>query len=139
MTLVYVKTLIPGTRPIPALMASSSEPDSLRSQLLDRGWVAFGQALQPKAAGELRIGVDRLQVVIDGDVVLDDAANPASPEGWWAAVDTLGGHCIVVILPAGTVDLTDPETGDQLVGLLNTDHALSAALPVVTDLTDPAR
>ena len=133
--LVYAKTLIPGTRPIPALMATSSQTEVLRPQLLQRGWVAFGQALRPGPAGELRIGVDRLQVVIDGDAILDDDANPASPEGWWAAVDILGGHCIVVILPTGTVDLTQSDAGNQLVALLNTDHALSAALPVVTSLT----
>jgi hypothetical protein len=95
---VYAKTLIPGTRPIPALMATGSQADVLRQQLLERGWVRFGEPLQPAAAGEPRIGVDRLQVVIDGDVVLDDDGNPASPEGWWAAVDTLGGHCIGVMI-----------------------------------------
>ena len=133
--LVYAKTLIPGTRLIPALMATSGETDVLRPQLLQHGWVAFGQPLQPAPAGELRISVDRLQVVIGDDVVLDDDANPTSPEGWWAAVDTLGGHCIVVILPTGVVDLTKPDAGDQLVALLHTGTALSAALPVVTNLT----
>lgn len=135
MSRVYAKTLIPGTRPIPALMATSSQAEVLRPQLLQRGWVRFGEPLQPTAAGELRIGVDRLQVVIDGDAVLDDDANPASPQGWWAAVDTLGGHCIVVMIRDGAVDLTRPEAGGQLVALLNTDHALSAALPVVTTLS----
>ena len=130
---MYAKTLIPGTRPIPALMATSDDADALRPQLLQGGWVAFGKPLQP-AAGQLRIGVDRLQVVIDGGVVLDEDTNLASPEGWWAAVDVLGGHCIVVLLPVGTVDLTRPDAGDQLVDLLNTEHALSAALPVVTNL-----
>jgi hypothetical protein len=81
-------------------------------------------------------GVDRLQVVLDGNVVLDDDANPASPEGCWAAVDTLGGHCIVVMVRDGAVDLTQPQAVDRLVALLNTDHALSAALPVVTNLTE---
>jgi len=34
------------------------------------------------------------------------------------------------------VDLTQPEAGDLLVALLNTDDALSAALPVVTNHTE---
>ena len=136
---MHAKTLIPGSRPIPALMATSNQTDLLWSQLLDRGWVAFGQTLLPGVTGELRIGVNRVQVAIDGDVVLDDDANSASPEGWWAAVDTLGGHCIVVIAASESVDLTEPDAGGQLVALLNTDHALSAALPVVTDLTETVR
>jgi hypothetical protein len=68
-------------------------------------------------------------------VVLDDT-NPASPEGWWTAVDTLAGHCIVVMMRDGAVDLNQTQAGDQLVALLNTDHALSAALPAITDLTE---
>jgi hypothetical protein len=69
-------------------------------------------------------------------VVLDDT-NPASPEGWWTAVDTLAGHCIVVMIRAGAVDLnqTRPVTSSSRP-LLNADHALSAALPVITDLTE---
>jgi hypothetical protein len=126
---VYAKTVIPGTRPIPALMATGSQADVLRQQLLERGWVRFGEPLQPAAAGEPRIGVDRLQVGIDGDVVLDDDGNPASPEGWWAAVDTLGGHCIGVMIRDGAVGLTQPQAGDQLVAGLYTDHACPPRCP----------
>jgi hypothetical protein len=43
----------------------------------------FGEPLRLAPVGQLRIGVDRLQVVIDGEMVLHDDANPASPEGWW--------------------------------------------------------
>ena len=35
----------------------------------------------------------------------------------------------------GAVDLTQPQAGDQLVALLNTDSAVSAALPVLTNPT----
>jgi hypothetical protein len=128
---VYARTLIPGTRPIPALMATSSQADVLRRQLLERGWVRFGERRRLAATGELRIDVDRH----DGEMVLDDDVNPASPEGWWAAVKTLVRHCIVVMVRDG-VDLTQPQAGDQPAALLNTDHALSAALPVVTNLTE---
>ena len=134
--LMHAKALIVGAEPIPALMVTSSQTDVLRGHLLDRGWVPLGEPLQPAAAGELRIGVDRLQVVIRSDVLLDDDANPASPRGWWEAVDTLGGYCVVVLVREGAVDLTRPQTGDQLVDLLHTGHALSAALPVVTSLSE---
>ena len=98
---MYAKTLIPGTRPIPALMATTNQADTLWPQLLARGWVPFGNSLRA-ATGELRIGVDRLQLMLDGHVVLDDDANPASPEGWWTAVDNLNGHCIVVVIRGDT-------------------------------------
>ena len=62
--------------------------------------------------------------------MLDDDANPASPEGWWTAVDNLNGHCIVVVIREDTLDLRTPQAGDQLAALLHTDHALSAALPI---------
>ena len=123
-----------GTRPIPALMATTNQADTLWPQLLARGWVPFGNSLQA-ATGELCIGMDRLQLMLDGDVVLDDDANPASPEGWWTAVDNLNGHCVVVIIRGDTLDLRTPEAGGQLAALLHTDHALSAALPIVTKLT----
>ncbi|GAA1427362.1 hypothetical protein GCM10009616_04340 [Microlunatus lacustris] len=131
---MYVKTLIPGSRPIPALMAATSPDEMLRLQLSRQGWVSFGRPLQPGAVGEVRVGVDRLQVVANGRVVLDDGTNPVSPSGWWAAVDDLGGHCVVVMVRDGSVDLAQPDAGDRLATLLNTDQAISAALPVVTDL-----
>ncbi len=131
---VYVKTLIPGSRPIPVLMATTSPDEMLRLQLSRQGWVSFGRPLQPGAVGEVRVGVDRLQVVANGRVVLDDGTNPVSPPGWWAAVDTLGGHCVVVMVREGAVDLTDPDAGDRLPALLNGDQAISAALRVSTTL-----
>lgn len=133
-TRVYVKTLIPGSRPIPALMAATSPDEMLRLQLSRQGWVSFGRPLQPGAVGEVRVGVDRLQIVANGRVVLDDGTNPVSPAGWWAAVDNLGGHCVVVMVRDGAVDLALPDAGDRLATLLNSDQAISAALRVVTDL-----
>ena len=133
---MYVKTLIPGGRAIPALMATTSADEMLRLQLSRQGWVSFGRPLQPGAVGEVRVGVDRLRVVANGRVVLDEDTNPVSPPGWWAAVDDLGGHCVVVMVREGAVDLSQPGAGDQLAGLLNTHQAISAALPVTTDLVD---
>lgn len=50
------------------------------------------------------------------------------------AVDALNGHCIVVMVRGGAVDLHSPQAGDQLAALLHTEHAVSAALPIVTNL-----
>jgi len=133
---VYVKTLIPGGRAIPALMATTSADEMLRLQLSRQGWVSFGRPLQPGAVGEVRVGVDRLQVVANGRVVLDEDTNPVSPSGWWAAVDDLGGHCVVVMVREGAADLSEPGAGERLAALLNTHQAISAALPVTTELVD---
>jgi len=49
--LVYAKILVPGPHPIPALMATTDEADVLVPQLLERGWVRFGDALKPEDGG----------------------------------------------------------------------------------------
>ncbi|SDR89719.1 hypothetical protein SAMN04488543_0707 [Friedmanniella luteola] len=131
-----MKSLIPGGRPVPALLAATSPDELLRLRLSRQGWVPFGRALQPGAVGEVRVGVDRVQVLANGRLVLDDSTNAVSPPGWWAAVDDLGGHCVVVVVREGAADLTGPDASDQLVALLGADQAISAALPVVTDLVD---
>ena len=58
---MYAKTLIPGTCPIPALMATTNQADTLWPQLLARGWIPFGNSLRA-ATGELHIDVNRLQL-----------------------------------------------------------------------------
>jgi hypothetical protein len=55
-------------------------------------------------------------------VVLDDDAQPGLTGKPGAAVHTLGGHCIVVMIRDGAVDFTRPQAGDQLVALLNAGH-----------------
>ncbi len=127
---MYLQTLIPSGRPIAVLLATTSVDELLRLRLARQGWVSFGRALQPGAAGQVRFGVERVQLRAEGRLVLDAATSPVSPDGWWAAVDNLGGHCVVVLAREGAVDLT-PGDGDPLASLLNTDQAVSAALPVV--------
>ncbi|MGV1010110.1 MAG: hypothetical protein ACOYBY_16135 [Dermatophilaceae bacterium] len=63
---------------------------------------------------------ERLRLVVDGQVILDDDANPVAPPGWWEAVDSFGGRCIVIITHAEDVDLTDPHSGSQLRKLMDT-------------------
>ncbi len=87
---VYAKTLIPGPHPVPALMATTDDADTLMPQLLDRGWALFGEALPQAPAGRLLVGSDRLHLLVDDQALLDDL-NPYAPDGWWAAVDGLQG------------------------------------------------
>lgn len=115
-------------------MSTASDAAVLLPQLLDRGWALWGEPPPPAAAaGELIIGADRLQLVIDGQALLEDV-NPAAPDGWWAAVDGMAGRCVVVVTRPEDVDLTHHEAGAQLVALMGTGRAVFAALPVVTDL-----
>lgn len=75
---VYAKTLIPGPHPIPALMATTDDADTLMPQLTDRGWVPFGDPIPTAAAGQLVVEGGRLQLVVDDQALLDDL-NPWAP------------------------------------------------------------
>ena len=130
---VYAKTLIPGPTPLPALMATTDDADVLVPQLLDRAWVLFGEPLPAAPAGRVVVGSDRLQLVVDGQVLLDDL-NPWAPDGWWTAVDGLQGRCVVVIARDGDVDLAHHDAGAQLAALMGSGRAVFAALPVDTTL-----
>lgn len=130
---VYAKNLIPGPHPVPALMATTDDADTLMPQLLDRGWALFGEPPSPARAGRLVVGSDHLQLVADDQALLDDV-NPYAPDGWWAAVDRLQGRCIVVIARSGDVDLSHRQAGEQLVAQMGTGRAVFGALPVETVL-----
>ena len=114
---MYAKTLIPGPHPVPALMATTDEADVLLPQLSDRGWALFGDPLPTAAAGQVVVGADRLQLVVDDQALLDDL-NPYAPDGWWSAVDGMQGRCVVVVVRDGDVDLAHHEGGDQLAALM---------------------
>ena len=130
---MYAKTLVPGPRPVAALMATTNEADVLVPQLAARGWVPFGDPLKTAAEGQIVIGADRLRLVVAGQVLLDDL-NPYAPDGWWTAVDQRQGRCLVVILRAGDVDLAADDAGEQLTALLGSNSSVSASLPVETCL-----
>jgi len=130
---MYAKTLVPGPRPIAALMATTDEADVLLPQLAARGWVPFGDPLPLGAEGQIVIGADRLRLVVAGQALLDDL-NPYAPDGWWAAVDERQGRCLVVILRAGDLDLSADDTGDQIAAIIGSDGSVSASLPVQTCL-----
>ena len=107
---MYAKILVPGPHQVPALMATAADAAVLLPQLLERGWASLGSRLPSAAMGELLVGPDRLQLVVDGQALLDDL-NPAAPDGWWQAVDRLGGYCVVVITTQGDVDLAHHDVG----------------------------
>ena len=114
---VSAKTLIPGSHPVPALIWATSQAAVLIPQLLDRGWGPFSARLPDDARGELVIGADRMQLVVDDQMLLDDT-NPPAPDGWWAAVDRLDNCCVVVIVADGEMDLAHPRAGEQLATLM---------------------
>lgn len=129
---MYAKTLVPGPPlDIPSLMATTAEAGVLLPQLKALGWNRFGDPVPSAPAGQLVISPDRLQLVVEDQTVLDDL-NPVSPPGWWKAVEQLGGRCAVVVLRQGDVDLHQPESGERLRALMDTDRAVFAVLPVVT-------
>lgn len=130
---VYAKTLVPGAPAVPGLVGTTREAPVLVPQLLQRGWAVFGEPPPRRAVGELVISADRLRLLVAGQVLLDDA-NPAGPDGWWAAVDGLAGRCVVIVCAADDLDLAAGHAGEQLAGLRDTGRAVFAALPVRTEL-----
>lgn len=129
------KTLIPGSHPVPALICATSKAAVLLPELLDRGRGPFSARLPDDARGELIISADRLQLVVDEQVLFDEI-NPPAPDGWWAAVDRLDSCCVVVIVAEGEIDLTHPRSGEQLAVLMGTGRAVFAALPIRTALLE---
>lgn len=130
---MYAKTLVPGPPPVPGLVGTTHDATVLIPQLLGLGWAVFGDPPPHRPIGELIIGADRLRLVVAGQALLDDA-NPAGPAGWWPAVDSLDGRCVVIVCADHHVNLPSPTLGPQLTALMGTGQAVYAALPVRTEL-----
>ena len=127
---MYAKTLVlMPTGAIPMIAATTSALDVLASQLLSRGWGPFDGRSAPAGSGHLTVSHDRLQLLVDGQVLLDDL-NPAAPDGWWAAVDGFAGRCVVVVVATGRLDLTRPDVGGQMVELMDEQAGVWAVLPI---------
>lgn len=130
---MYAKTLIPGPPlEVPAIISTTSDPD-VAGLLLDRGWAVFGTGEFPEPPGsEIRVTPTSLTIQAADDlVVLQDDTNPISPPGWWQAVDSLGGRCVVVIPPAGSgTDLTSGEAGAHMLALMNSQQGVCALVSV---------
>jgi hypothetical protein len=119
---------------VPALLATAADATVLLPQLLDRDWALFGEQPPTAAAGVLFLGPEWLQLMVDGQALLDDV-NPAAPERLVGRRRRPGDRCVVVVTHETDVDLAHHDSGAQLVALLGIGRAVLAALPVVTDLT----
>lgn len=128
----YAKTLVPSTPPVPLLVATTREPVLLR-QLAGYGFVdpaeygGFGQA----SAARVVIDHTHLALVVDGQVLLDDAGgDPAAPDGWWRAVDRLGGLVDVWITTAD-LDSGSDDLGPAMARLMDVrGMSMSALVPI---------
>ena len=77
---------------MPSLLSTTSEPE-LFEQLIDRGWAAYGAESGPgePSTSRLYITHQSLQLVVEGQILLDDL-DPTAPPGWWRAVDSFDGR-----------------------------------------------
>lgn len=104
---------------MPSLLSTTSEPE-LFEQLIDRGWAAYGAESGPgePSTSRLYITHQSLQLVVEGQILLDDL-DPTAPPGWWRAVDSFDGRCVVVVVRSEDVDLHDPNSGKTLQRLMD--------------------
>ena len=131
---MYIKTVMHRMLTVPTLIATTEQADVLLPRLRSRGWGRFGGAVPQASVGEVVISDARLQLVVDGEILLDDV-NPPSPAGWWKAVDQFEGQCAVLVVRDGEVDLHERGVDTWLNGLAHTDQAVFAVLPVVTSIS----
>ncbi|MCA4135498.1 hypothetical protein [Arthrobacter sp. M4] len=134
---MYAKALIQAGRGIPAmplLIAGVRELPLMVGYLTAHGWRDAAGGMTQQGNGELRITTSqRLQLLIGGEIMLDDT-NPASPPGWWAAVEAGGGRCFALLSESGSVDLHSTDAGPNLERLMDQRGALYwASVPVTVD------
>ena len=118
---MYVKTVVPGPLAIATLTATSTR-EVVFGQLIARGWGVYGDSPGFPTTTQLAITHRSLQLVVDGQVLLDDL-DPGSPPGWWDAADRLGNCCVVVVLHDHLVDLHDPHLGERMQALMGDPDA----------------
>lgn len=139
---MFAKTLVPGPLALPTLTATTSAMDTLLPQLLAHGWARYGaEGVTQNANGALMLTLEqRLQLVVAGQVLLEDV-NPMAPPGWWEAVTKLEDRCVVNVLRTADVDLRQSDVGSRMRALLDVPGAGAwALLPVdhrETSPTDP--
>lgn len=131
---MFAKTLVPGSMPIPTLTTTTSEPDVLFPQLVQAGWGWYGGPPPSPQTTQLLITHRSLRVVVDGAVILDDL-DPASPPGWWKAVDGLEGKCVVLVIKTGAIDLGASDAGARARALMD---ERGAGVWALTDVRHPA-
>ena len=129
---MYTKLLLSGrSSPIPTLMVTTSESDHVLPLLQSHGWARFGQQPPTFARGELVITHRHLHLRVDR-TTLASGINPASPPGWWRAVDRSDGLCAVVVRPEVGLRVSETSRAEPMTMLLNADRAAFAVLPVLT-------
>ena len=129
---VYTKVLLEGRRSrVPTLVVTIDEAGLLPQLLQAHGWARFGQQPPTLSRGELIITHQHLHLVVDG-TTLANGINPASPPGWWKAVDDADGVCAVVVFPPGEISAMENTTGYLTRALRHTDRAVFAVLPLLT-------
>lgn len=112
------------------LIATAPEGAILPAQLHSLGWATYGNIAE-NVPGEVYIAIDRLQVTVNGSIVLDDSdGDPVSPPGWWEAVSAADDRCLVIIVPGNVVQLGNPNVSSQLTTLIDSDTTASALVPV---------
>jgi hypothetical protein len=131
---MYAKALIPSDSPAlpatPFLFMTVAPGSVVPQQLVQRnGWSHYRGPIGI-ADGEVRILPDLVEVVIDGQIVLQDDTNPLSPDGWWKAVDALQGHLGLVLIPSGT-PFEQPAFAEALNALEGSEDTAQAILRVV--------
>ncbi|MGP5220671.1 hypothetical protein [Arthrobacter rhombi] len=129
---MYAKALIPAEEiTVPLIIATAGVGSPLVGQLHDRSWTPYGGGAPEDTGAEVQITAERLCVIIDGEVLLDDnRGNPVSPDGWWNAVSAMGDKVIVVVVEKGEIDLNSAAVGQQLRELLDQRTAAHALVKV---------
>jgi hypothetical protein len=137
---MYAKALVPGSAgipPMPLLIAGVRDLPLLVGYLTTHGWRDAAGGFSQPGNGELRITTaQRLQLLIGGEVMIDDT-NPASPPGWWPAVEAADNRCFALLSETGSIDLNGG-AGAHLEQLLGRPGALYwASVPVTVDPDQP--
>lgn len=133
---MYAKALLPTTPGFPAvplLIAGVDQLPPIVAYLKANGWQDAASSSMSPGNGELRITTaQRLQLVIGGQIMLDDT-NPASPPGWWNAVEAANNNCVVMVSETGSIDLRE-SAGADVQRLMDQPGALYwGMVPVAVD------
>lgn len=129
---MLAKALMPG---MPMIIVTATKDGTLVSQLRSLGWTAY---LEDKDAsdpnGSIHITRGSAQIKIDEQIIHEEAVNPASPDGWWAAVQDLEDRVVVLVVEDGKIDLRSAQLKKQLDSLEGSVLTAHNLLPVTTDL-----
>lgn len=129
---LLTKALLPtDVLTLPLLLATGPEHAAAVDQLRALGWDRYGQEIDTVDA-QLTITPATMTLTAAGHPLLPAGTpNPAAPPGWWEAVDALGSHVVVLVLPHGT-DLTSAQLPSTLEQLRSDPRTAQGLVPVHT-------